>query len=82
MGDSLPEACPPAVAELARPFQMPDDPRQVGFDWLVSGEGTFAPVVIDPAADPAVLQYTDGTTDVPKAPRYPPNSERAGGIAR
>lgn len=45
---------------------IPDDLRHVPFDRLVATDGRPRPVEIDPEADVAVLQYTGGTTGVPK----------------
>ena len=42
------------------------DDTTVPFRRLVGNDGRPAPVVIDPAEDVAVLQYTGGTTGVPK----------------
>ncbi|MCW8861380.1 MAG: long-chain fatty acid--CoA ligase [Rhodospirillales bacterium] len=49
--------------ELAK---IPDDDRHVHFDKLIDNNGDPAPVDISPAEDIAVLQYTGGTTGVPK----------------
>lgn len=49
--------------ELAR---IPSDERTVRFSRLVANDGRPSPVSIDPAEDVAVLQYTGGTTGVPK----------------
>ncbi|MGQ9365572.1 long-chain-fatty-acid--CoA ligase [Azospirillum sp. ST 5-10] len=46
--------------------RVPDDARHVPFGTLVANDGRPAPVAIDPAEDVAVLQYTGGTTGVPK----------------
>lgn len=45
---------------------VPGDARFSWFDDLVGNDGRFAPVDIDPMNDVAVLQYTGGTTGVPK----------------
>lgn len=45
---------------------IPEDLRHVPFERLVANDGCPRPVVIDPKADVAVLQYTGGTTGVPK----------------
>ena len=50
-------------AELAR---VPRDERHVPFDALVANEGRVREVTIDPRQAIAVLQYTGGTTGVPK----------------
>lgn len=50
-------------AELA---EIPNDPRHVGFTELIGERGQMQPVVIDPHTDLAVLQYTGGTTGIPK----------------
>ncbi|MGH6979946.1 MAG: long-chain-fatty-acid--CoA ligase [Stellaceae bacterium] len=50
-------------ADTAR---WPRDPWHVDFHDLVANAGNVAPVNIDPERDVAVLQYTGGTTGVPK----------------
>ncbi len=45
---------------------VPNDLRHVGFERLVANDGTVRPVAIEPERDLAVLQYTGGTTGVPK----------------
>lgn len=50
-------------SELA---DIPDDLRHVHFDRLAAGRGAVKPQDIDPETDLAVLQYTGGTTGVPK----------------
>ncbi len=50
-------------AELA---EIPKDARHVRFSDLVAARATFEPVDLDPTSDVAVLQYTGGTTGVPK----------------
>ncbi len=42
------------------------DPRMTSFAAIIANRSAPDPVVIDPAADIAVLQYTGGTTGVPK----------------
>ncbi|MEN3974742.1 long-chain fatty acid--CoA ligase [Emcibacter sp. SYSU 3D8] len=42
------------------------DDRHVAWQDLLDNDGAFDPVRIDPAEDVAVLQYTGGTTGVPK----------------
>ncbi len=49
--------------EIARVKQ---DSRVIGFDELLQNDGRPYPVEIDPANDVAVLQYTGGTTGIPK----------------
>ncbi|MBM3568016.1 MAG: long-chain fatty acid--CoA ligase [Alphaproteobacteria bacterium] len=43
----------------------PDD-RHLSFKWLTENDGNFATPAIDPRKDVALLQYTGGTTGVPK----------------
>ena len=45
---------------------IPSDLRHVSFERLIANDGHPRPVDIDPHADVAVLQYTGGTTGVPK----------------
>ena len=45
--------------------RIPDDDRHLRFDDLVANDGRFAAVAVVPG-DLAVLQYTGGTTGVPK----------------
>jgi long-chain acyl-CoA synthetase len=42
------------------------DAAHVRFKKLIANDGRYAPVAIDPLADVAVLQYTGGTTGLPK----------------
>ncbi|MBP2312479.1 long-chain-fatty-acid--CoA ligase [Azospirillum soli] len=45
---------------------IPNDSRHMDFDALLANDGVFSPVKVDPHRDVAVLQYTGGTTGVPK----------------
>lgn len=45
---------------------IPHDARHVPFHQLIANDGKPQPVTIDPLTDVAVLQYTGGTTGVPK----------------
>jgi long-chain acyl-CoA synthetase len=45
---------------------IPPDGRHLTFERLVANDGDFKPAEIDPKKDVAVLQYTGGTTGVPK----------------
>ena len=45
---------------------VPYDERHVKFKLLIANDGKPEPVAIDPHADIAVLQYTGGTTGLPK----------------
>lgn len=45
---------------------IPDDGRHVPFGRLIAGPDAPRPVAIDPCEDVAVLQYTGGTTGLPK----------------
>ncbi|HYD30925.1 MAG TPA: long-chain fatty acid--CoA ligase [Azospirillaceae bacterium] len=46
--------------------RVPWGERHVPFRRLVANDGAFRPVKVDPERDVAVLQYTGGTTGVPK----------------
>ena len=46
--------------------KVPQDARHTLFDKLMENDGAFAAVAIEPLRDLAVLQYTGGTTGVPK----------------
>jgi long-chain acyl-CoA synthetase len=43
------------------------DKRYIPFKSLLAAKGALAPAIVDPVNDVAVLQYTGGTTGVPKA---------------
>ncbi len=63
---------PPVVAVLYRLVKFRDmarityDQQHIAFQDLLTNDGQFTPAVIDPTEDIAVLQYTGGTTGVPK----------------
>jgi long-chain acyl-CoA synthetase len=67
--------CLPTVKKLAFSVfkkkeiaKFPNDPeRYVRFARLLEGKGAVTPAAIDPLTDVAVLQYTGGTTGIPKA---------------
>ena len=46
--------------------RIPRDAAHVSFDTLIANDGVFTPVPVDPRHDIAVLQYTGGTTGMPK----------------
>jgi len=46
--------------------KVPSDPRFVHYGQLVANDGNIVPHPVDPHRDIAVLQYTGGTTGVPK----------------
>ncbi|NJO37317.1 MAG: long-chain fatty acid--CoA ligase [Rhizobiales bacterium] len=46
--------------------KVPNQPAFLGFDRLIAGGGDIAPVPIDPERDIALIQYTGGTTGIPK----------------
>jgi long-chain acyl-CoA synthetase len=46
--------------------KRPDDPRILAFSKLIANDGRFTPPPIDPARDLALIQYTGGTTGLPK----------------
>ncbi len=45
---------------------IPDGPAHISFDALLQKARTFQPVEVDPENSIAVLQYTGGTTGIPK----------------
>lgn len=63
---------PPAKSLAYRLFKRseaaarPDDPRVIAFSRLIANDGTLPPAPIDPERDVALIQYTGGTTGVPK----------------
>ena len=69
---SVAGALPPAKSLLYRWFKRaetaprPDDPRVTAFSRLIDNRGDAPPAAIDPERDIALLQYTGGTTGVPK----------------
>ena len=46
--------------------RIPNDEHHIPFARLVANDGKFSPVPVDPKKDLAVLQYTGGTTGIPK----------------
>jgi len=69
---SMQNALPLAKGLLFRLFksrelaEIPRDARHVPFANLISERGKLEPIEIDPQSDLAVLQYTGGTTGLPK----------------
>lgn len=69
---TIAEVLPPAKALLYRMFKRRErakvvlDAAHIRFADLLANDGAYAPVPIDPVRDVAVLQYTGGTTGVPK----------------
>lgn len=55
-----------SVLKRSEMAEVPDDLRHVPFERLIANEGKPRPVEIEPKGDVAVLQYTGGTTGVPK----------------
>ena len=55
-----------SVLKRSEMAEVPDDLHHVPFERLVATQGKPRPVEIDPVKDIAVLQYTGGTTGVPK----------------
>jgi len=70
---SMAEALPFATAMMFNLFKrssvanVEEDDRQIWWDDLIDNDGKPKPVTIDPREDVAVLQYTGGTTGIPKA---------------
>jgi len=63
----------PTVLSLLYPIlkyrdivRVADDVHHIGFRRLIANAGDYSPALIDPDKDLAVLQYTGGTTGVPK----------------
>ena len=46
--------------------KIPSEPSFIGFDHLTDNDGRYQQVEIDPETDIAVIQYTGGTTGIPK----------------
>ncbi|MEZ0497831.1 long-chain fatty acid--CoA ligase [Sphingomonas sp. IW22] len=69
---SVAGALPPAKSVLYRWFKSreiaprPDDPRITAFSALIDNPGACATPTLDPERDLALIQYTGGTTGVPK----------------
>lgn len=69
---NLPEVLPPLKGLAFRLLKgrervkLPRDPRILSWSELLDNDGQPAPVAIDPARDIALIQYTGGTTGVPK----------------
>ncbi len=70
---SMAEALPFGTAVMFNLFKrstvadVHEDDRQIWWDHLIDNDGEPTPVAIDPMEDVAILQYTGGTTGVPKA---------------
>ncbi len=62
----FPEKALFALLKRKETAAIPPDGRHVTFERLVANDGDFKPAEIDPNQDVAVLQYTGGTTGVPK----------------
>ncbi len=54
------------IVKRSEIWRGPRDPNDVAFADLIDNDGKPDPVAIDPKSDVAVLQYTGGTTGVPK----------------
>ena len=54
------------VVKFREIAKVPQDDRHIDIRQLTANDGAFTPVTINPAEDVAVLQYTGGTTGVPK----------------
>jgi len=55
-----------SVLKRSEMASVPNDLRHVPFERLVANDGRVRPVEIEPDTDIAVLQYTGGTTGIPK----------------
>jgi len=66
------EILPPVKGWLLRTLKrselanIPDDLRHVAWSRLIANDGRVKPVALEPTSAVAVLQYTGGTTGVPK----------------
>ncbi len=65
----LPKKAVFAVLKRREIAKLPADDRHLKFDAFINNDGRPDPVDIDPVRDVAVLQYTGGTTGVPKGAR-------------
>lgn len=69
---SVAGALPPAKSLLYRWFkakevaEKPNDPRIIAFSKLIANDGACETAAIDPETHLALIQYTGGTTGVPK----------------
>ncbi len=69
---SIAGALPFTKSILYRWFQKnqvsdrPEDPRLMAFSRLIDNDGHCTPASIDPVEDVALIQYTGGTTGIPK----------------
>lgn len=67
------EVLPSTTSLLFRLFKrkevsfIPKDEKFIHYDDLIANDGAFTPATINPVDDIAVLQYTGGTTGIPKA---------------
>jgi long-chain acyl-CoA synthetase len=55
-----------SILQRSKIADIPDDLQHVSFDKLVDNDGIASTAEVDPDKDIAVLQYTGGTTGVPK----------------
>ncbi|MBI1274130.1 MAG: AMP-binding protein [Alphaproteobacteria bacterium] len=55
-----------SIFKRAQIATAPDDTRHTAYARLIENDGKYTPASVDPARDVAVLQYTGGTTGVPK----------------
>ncbi len=69
MGDILPPVKGVLFSVLKRSelAAIPTGPEQVPFSTLIANDGRVQPIAVEPHKDLAVLQYTGGTTGLPKA---------------
>lgn len=69
---SLADALPPVKSMLFHVFKRgeiastPLNLQNLPFEWLTRNRGNYDPIEIDPASEIALLQYTGGTTGIPK----------------
>ncbi len=62
----LPDKALFAIFKRSEVASIPSDEQHVRFEKLIANHGDFEPAIVDPRRDCALLQFTGGTTGVPK----------------